>query len=165
VSPNTGIRYPGRTMTAAPIRVSLPPRGPGGSVGPADEVEAQAFAGEILTIGSPVCISSTRTMIKAFAADTSRILVAGFWEEPVSEIGRIGHYVSAGTLSASIYQWAPICGQNGGLTPGSLYFLDPSAPGRITTSAPSASGLFVVELGLAISSTDLEISIQPPIML
>lgn len=52
-----------------------------------------------------------------------------------------------------------------GLTPGLPVFLSPTVEGEITQTAPIAQGQFVVRLGTAIGATEIEINIEPPILL
>jgi len=51
------------------------------------------------------------------------------------------------------------------LTPGATYFLDPSTAGRITTTAPTTAGQYVVRVGRAVDATTLDIEIELPILL
>jgi hypothetical protein len=50
-----------------------------------------------------------------------------------------------------------------GLTPGATYYLS-VASGTITTTAPTASGQIVQEIGFASSATNLRVNIQEPII-
>lgn len=45
-----------------------------------------------------------------------------------------------------------------GLAVGTTYFLDPNTPGGLVGTAPTATGLFVVPVGIALSNTSLRIS-------
>jgi hypothetical protein len=70
-----------------------------------------------------------------------------------------------GVLSATTGQWDTVTGETGGLTAGAVYYLDPSTPGNLTQTAPSTVGQFVVRVGRAISTTEMEISVSQPILL
>ena len=50
-----------------------------------------------------------------------------------------------------------------GLTPGSTYYLSPTA-GIATTTAPTAAGQIVQELGVATSATSIHVNIKEPII-
>jgi hypothetical protein len=67
--------------------------------------------------------------------------------------------------TATTAQWDAVTGGTGGLIPGSMYFLDPTTVGMLTTTAPTASGQVVVDVGRASSTTDLEISLNLSVLL
>ena len=71
-------------------------------------------------------------------------------------------------LIGTTAQWdAVVTGETGGLTFNSLYFLDSANVGKITTTVPTGAGTGVVNtlIGRAISTTELELNIQQPILL
>lgn len=70
-----------------------------------------------------------------------------------------------GFFTATTAQWDAITGQTGGLTPAAAYFLSAATAGRLTTTAPTATGQFCCYVGKAISSTVLEISLDRAIAL
>ncbi len=70
-----------------------------------------------------------------------------------------------GILAATTGQWDAVTGDTGGLTAGTVYYLDASTAGFITSTAPITVSQFVVQLGRAISTTEMEISICDPIKL
>lgn len=51
------------------------------------------------------------------------------------------------------------------LSAGSFYYVSSTDPGKITTTAPSGAGNFVVQVGFAQSTTKLNLQIQPSIKL
>jgi hypothetical protein len=118
-----------------------------------------------LTIGMPVYAFSADSVKagKADASASSRII--GLWRETVTTNGVLGDYIPNGILSATTSQWDSIAGTSGGLTPGAAYYLSSTVAGNITSVAPSASGSLIVELGIAVSPTDIEVSIKSPILL
>lgn len=67
--------------------------------------------------------------------------------------------------SAGLFQSDGILIGMTGLTPGAIYYLSAATAGLITTVAPSATGQTVTRVGKAISATELEISIERPILL
>lgn len=64
--------------------------------------------------------------------------------------GQAGEYIPVGPVSCESWN----------LSAGSVYYLDPSTPGGMTTTYPTASGLFVVILGVATSEKQLSLSIH-----
>ena len=52
-----------------------------------------------------------------------------------------------------------------GLTAGAVYYLSAGTAGVMTTTAPSTVGQYVVRLGIALSATELELTIQRAIAL
>ena len=68
-----------------------------------------------------------------------------------------------GILAATTGQWDAVTGDTGGLTAGTVYYLDASTAGFITSTAPTTVSQYVVQLGRAISTTEMEISICDPI--
>ena len=59
--------------------------------------------------------------------------------------------------------WTPVAG-TAALTPGLPYFLSVATAGRITTTAPSAPGEYVVLVGRALSATELDVDIEPSVL-
>lgn len=69
----------------------------------------------------------------------------------------------SGILWGSAAFWAQVTGNPVGLLAGQLYYLSADFPGRISTVLPVRFGEFVVEVGRAISPTQLLINITDPI--
>lgn len=69
------------------------------------------------------------------------------------------------SAASGTYQTDGILAGLAGLTAGAVYFLSAATAGAMTTTAPSTTGQYVVRLGTAISATELEIQIEPPILL
>jgi hypothetical protein len=63
--------------------------------------------------------------------------------------GQVGEYLTGGVLDGLT-----------GLTPGTVYFLDPATPGGLTVTCPTGNGQYVIVLGLAISPTQLAVNIH-----
>jgi hypothetical protein len=79
--------------------------------------------------------------------------------------GATGPVRSGGVLAATTAQWDAVAGTTGGMARGTYYYLDPATAGKLTATAPSTAGQFVVEVGLALSTTELLIRPRPPILL
>jgi hypothetical protein len=123
-----------------------------------------ANAGPII-IGTPVYVPGDGSVDKARANATATKDVLGLVADVSIANGVPGAIQSDGVLAASTAQWDAVTGQSGGLTPGSIYFLDSATAGKLTVTAPTADGEFVCRIGLATSTTELEISILTPIKL
>ena len=91
--------------------------------------------------------------------------VVGFVKDATIATGVDGMIQTDGILAATTGQWDAVTSDTGGLTAGTVYYLDASTPGSITDTAPITVGQYVVQLGRAISTTEMEISISDPILL
>jgi len=98
----------------------------------------------------------------ADAESTSKVI--GLATEEIAD-SATGSIQTSGILTATTGEWDIVTGGSGGLTAGSTYFLDASTDGHITDTAPTGSGNYVTRLGVALSTTDLKINIEPPIKL
>lgn len=58
-----------------------------------------------------------------------------------------------------------VTGDAGGLAFGAVYYLDPTIAGRLTDTAPTSSGQYVVRVGTAKSTTELMVDIEARILL
>jgi hypothetical protein len=72
--------------------------------------------------------------------------------------GVAGSIQTDGTLAATTAQWDAVFGTTGGLTKGTRYYLSAATAGNGTATAPSSVGNYVVEIGLAISTTEMILS-------
>lgn len=121
-------------------------------------VAVNANAGAVV-IGTPVYASAAGAVNKASAAASGTTRVLGFVRDTSIAPAGSGYIQLDGILTASIGEWDIVAGTTGGLTAGTRYFLSATA-GLITSTPPSASGNYVCEVGLAISTTELEIGIS-----
>jgi hypothetical protein len=87
--------------------------------------------------------------------------VAGLSVESVSA-DATGHYVTEGQVTRE--DWTPVTG-SASLSAGSLYYLDATSPGLLTATPPEDVGDSIVVIGRALTSTTLDVSIQPPMLL
>jgi hypothetical protein len=79
--------------------------------------------------------------------------------------GVAGAVTLDGVLTATAVQWDAVTGDAGGLTFKARYYVDPTTGGKITKIAPTTVGQFVVEIGEAMSTTDMKINIMAPVLL
>lgn len=70
-----------------------------------------------------------------------------------------------GAGAAGSYQTDGILAGLAGLVANTIYYLSAATAGGMTSVAPTAAGQYVVRLGKAISTTELEINIERPILL
>lgn len=68
-----------------------------------------------------------------------------------------GNIQSDGVFTAGAASWDAVTGQTGGLTPNAIYYLSPTTAGAITSTPPSTAGQYVVQVGIALSTTALDI--------
>ena len=118
-----------------------------------------------IVIGTPVYVSAADTVDKAKADASGTVEAVGLVADPsISEASSGGIQVD-GVLTASTAQWDAVAGTTGGLTAGTIYYLSATTPGAITATAPSTTGQYVKEVGIAISTTELKINIQRRVLL
>jgi hypothetical protein len=111
-----------------------------------------------IVIGTPVYNDANDGVKKAQANASGTKDVIGLVRDVTIATTATGSIQTNGILSASTAQWDTAFGTSGGLTKGTRYFLSPTTAGLGTVTAPSTVGQYVVELGLAISTTELLLS-------
>ena len=121
--------------------------------------------GASLAIGAPVYVSAADSVQAARANAIGTSKVVGLVYDTTISAAATGLIAVSGTLAATTGQWDAITGQTGGLTPGADYYLDAATAGKLSTTAPSAAGQFVVPVGRGISATEMLINPQQPIRL
>jgi hypothetical protein len=118
-----------------------------------------------IVIGQPVYTKSNGNVDLAQADAGATVEVLGLVRDSSIAAAASGAIQTDGVLSATTGQWDTVTGETGGLTAGAVYYLDPSTPGTLTQTAPTTVGQFVVRVGRAISTTEMEISVSQPILL
>lgn len=134
----------------------------------ASEVDVVALtngSGAAVAIANVGYVSAAGSFSLAKADASGTVEVVGLVRDASIGIAASGNIQTDGVLTASTAQWDAVTGQTGGLTFGAVYFLSAATAGRITTTAPSTTGQFVMRLGKALSTTDFDISILQPILL
>lgn len=115
--------------------------------------------------GTPVCSSATTDGLvrpaKATSSTTSEVV--GMATGP-GVAGESGVVQSQGILTLTEAEWdAVIIGASGPLVRGSRYFLSAGfQSGRIVAGQSAVPGTFIVQVGIALSSTDLLLQICCP---
>ena len=100
---------------------------------------------------------------KADAAGTKSII--GLVSDTSITNGVAGNIIINGFLTATTGQWDAVFGTTGGLTFNTRYYLSAATSGLGTATAPSTVGQYVLELGIALSTTVLKVDIKSPILL
>ncbi|KKL61595.1 hypothetical protein LCGC14_2193730 [marine sediment metagenome] len=118
-----------------------------------------------IVIGNTVFCDAAGGVDLAQANAAGTVEVLGFVKPTSIAAASSGSIQTDGILAATTVQWDAVAGTTGGLTPGTVYYLDPTTPGNITETAPTSGGQYVIRVGKAIRTTELEISITEPILL
>jgi len=118
-----------------------------------------------LVIGTPVYSSANDTVDKAQANAAGTASIIGLVSATSIANGTTGTIQLNGVLAATTGQWDIAFGTAGGLVKNTVYFLSAATAGLGTATAPSTVGQLVVRIGIAISTTELFINVQPPILL
>jgi hypothetical protein len=121
-------------------------------------------SGGTINIGMPVYVDGAGTVAPALADAVSTAQVVGLMAEDTAN-NVSGNVQTEGFFTANTAQWDAIAGTTGGLTAGTRYYVDPTTAGNITASAPTVDGDVVAPIGVAASTTELEISIQTTVRL
>lgn len=135
--------------------------------GPFAEIEGLTqTSGEAggITIGMAVYSSAADTVKKGQANASGTVELVGIAASTFVTTGT-GTVQSSGSLALTTAQWDAVAGTTGGLSFGTVYYLDPTTAGKITSTAPSTVSQYVVRVGVALSTTELLINLQQPILL
>lgn len=117
-------------------------------------------------IGSAVYVSGPGAVSKAQANALGTVEVLGLAFQSVGA-GNPGGVVTNGQITATTGEWDAITGQIGGLTTNSLYFLSATTVGALVIegSVTTTTGQYVKRVGLALSSTEMEVRVHQEILL
>jgi len=106
-----------------------------------------------ITIGMPVYVKANGSVDKAAATATGTAKVLGLVQAASIAAAGSGFIQTDGILASA--DWTAVVG-GVTLTAGSKYYLSDTA-GLLTLTAPTAAGSFVMMVGVAISTTEMEI--------
>ena len=118
-----------------------------------------------ITIGMPVYAFAADGVKRAQGNAKATSRVAGLVFDASIAAAGVGNIAQSGILIATTIQWDAVAGTTGGLIFNTTYFLDSATAGKITATPPSTVGQCNVVIGVAISTTELEIQISQPILL
>ena len=124
-----------------------------------------AEASAALTIGTPVYATAADAVKRAQANAKATSQLAGLCYDNSIAAAGVGNIVSAGILVATTAQWDAVAGTTGGLIFGTRYFLNPTTVGLLTSTVPTTTGQSLTLVGIALSTTELELQIATPILL
>ncbi len=103
------------------------------------------------TVG--MAVFSTVTPVRFDAAIATNATEAQVVGIVTSLLGPVVQFQGVVTLTAA--QWTAVTGDVGGLQAGDVYWLSATTAGHLTKTKPTASGTFAVQVGVAISATQL----------
>jgi len=118
-----------------------------------------------IVIGTVVYNDVANGVKKAIATGAATARVVGLVAAATITNGVAGMIQVNGVLSASTAQWDAVTGGSGGLIAGTDYYLSPTTAGLLTSTAPSTAGQYVVFIGRAVSTTDMNVAIDRAILL
>lgn len=118
-----------------------------------------------IVIGQAAYTNASGNADLAQANASGTVEVLGLVKDASVASASSGYLQTDGILAATTAQWDTVTGGSGGLTPGSVYWLSADTAGGLTDTAPTTVGQYVCRIGKATSTTELEISIEPPILL
>jgi hypothetical protein len=118
----------------------------------------------VLKKGWPVYASSSSAVKRARANDATMKDVLGLVRDDTIAVGAVGLIQVEDIIVCTIAEWQVITGMVGGLVPKATYWLD-VALGKLTPFPPSGSGVYLCNVGVALTPTDFLIRIEPTIQL
>lgn len=113
-------------------------------------------------LGAPVIFKAPNEFEAAKADFRPTSEVVGLLQEPVN-IGITALVQSSGVLTAPAENWQLVTESEANLVPGAVYYLSTTTAGKITNVPPSGETGFVVRLGKALTNTQFQINVEPPI--
>jgi hypothetical protein len=129
------------------------------------EVEQlQSITDAIFIAGQVVYSSAAGHVDKAKADSATTAKVIGLAVAAASSGATVGVQCS-GVVTLTTGEWDACIGTTGGLTYNTVYYLSGATAGLGTSTAPSTVGHRVVQLGTAISTTELLINIKQSVLL
>lgn len=124
-----------------------------------DMINLTNKAGSGMTIGQPVYVSGNGEMQLARANASGTKNVIGLVAQATIANDASGLVQTDGVITATTGDWDAITGGSGGLVANSEYWLSAATAGQITTTVPG-SPHYLTRIGTALSTTELEISLQ-----
>lgn len=118
-----------------------------------------------LTICTPVYAVASDTVRRAQANAFSTSIVVGLWFDASTAAAALGYVQEGEVFAATTAQWDAVAGTSGGLVFNQPYFLSAAEPGLLTATPPTTVGQSNVLIGFGLSSTELRLVLNPPILL
>ncbi|GJE42073.1 hypothetical protein [Methylobacterium soli] len=132
---------------------------------PSLRVAANGETATVLPFGTPVFASSGTAVKRGQANAKASAKLVGLVYDASIAAGATGSIAQSGILAGTTAQWDAVAGTTGGLAVGAYYFLDAANPGKLTATPPTTAGQVNVCIGSALSSTELEVDVELPILL
>jgi hypothetical protein len=114
--------------------------------------------------GEPVYVDGAGSVDKAKADAAGTSMCLGIAPAAVTAASS-GIVVTNGLVVLTTTQWDAVAGTTGGLTSGSKLFISAATAGRLTETAPTTGGQYVVEMGQALSTTEFQVRPRRRILL
>ena len=118
--------------------------------------------GGAITVGQVVYVDGAGSVDLAQANATATSNVIGLVNDTSIASTSAGIIMTDGVIESA--DWTAVIGV-ASLTAGSTYFLDPVLAGGLTVTPTTTAGNSLVRVGVALSATSLEITIDQPIKL
>lgn len=115
----------------------------------------EGVSGAAIAEGDVVRASANDTIVPAQANSDTNSKVIGIAVTSAPGAGSDVLFIPGGAVESSAFA----------LTFNTEYFLSPTTPGDLTSTAPTTAGQYVVSLGFALSSDTLVLNIGPRILL
>lgn len=120
--------------------------------------------GTAVLLGMALCPAGSLNENKPAKADAlATSQVVGLATRNTNEAGQAQYPKAANVLVLTTEEWDAVAGTTGGLVEGDAYYLSAATAGHITSVAPSASGSFIVRVGIALSPTRLLVTLNAPV--
>lgn len=146
-----------------------------GNLPSTDTLDAPQAGGDVIAqvndeVGAVVCgtpvYNDVADGVKKAKADASgTVQVVGLMRDVTTASAGTGQVQQNGTMTLTTAQWDAAFGTTGGLTVRTRYYLSAGTAGLGTATAPTTTGQYVVLLGIAISTTELNITLGVPYLL
>ena len=121
-----------------------------------------------LGIGTPVYANASGSIQRAVGNNSATVNVIGLVADTTIATSSSGNIITGGNLTATTAQWDAITGGSGGLIPDQQYFLSPTNLGKLTPVPPTPilnETVWSVEIGIAVSITELKVEVQNSVLL
>ncbi len=130
---------------------------------PFDATTGAIVAGEAILPGAPVRVHLATLLNAGLATGETDSAVVGLEILEAVEAGDPVRWIAAGALELTAAQWdAVVQGGSGGLVPGTAYFVnDNGSQKALRATRPTAGGHFVVQVGIALTSTVMLVQSGP----
>lgn len=130
----------------------------------AQEEDAQFTADAAMIAGQVVYMTAADHIGKAKADAAGTAQPIGLCNSAISN-GAVGPVQTGGIITLTTTQWDAVFGTTGGLAFNAPYFLSAGTAGIGTATPPSTVGQYVIQLGVALSTTEFQINIQQRVLL